>query len=135
MLDLLFGLNARLGRLQYVLAGIALVVAMVGVSIALIAAGSIYIPPGSHLTWQMLSWPAASAVVFFVLATVILQAMRVRDIGWDPVVVMAGWLAIEFVDAIVAEKMLGPGHYGTMISSIVNLVMTGILLFWPSSDA
>jgi hypothetical protein len=61
--------------------------------------------------------------------------MRVRDIGWDPVVVMAGWLAIEFVDAIVAEKMLGPGHYGTMISSIVNLVMTGILLFWPSSDA
>jgi uncharacterized membrane protein YhaH (DUF805 family) len=135
MLDLLFGLNARLGRLQYVLAGIALVVAMVGVSIALIAAGSIYIPPGSHLTWQMLSWPAASAVVFFVLATVILQAMRVRDIGWDPVVVIAGWLAIEFVDAIVAEKMLGPGHYGTIISSIVNLVMTGILLFWPSSDA
>jgi uncharacterized membrane protein YhaH (DUF805 family) len=135
MLDLLFGLNARLGRLQYLLAGIALVVAMVGVSIALIAAGSIYIPPGSHLTWHMLSWPAASAVVFFVLAAVILQAMRVRDIGWDPVVVMAGWLAIEFVDAIVAEKMLGPGHYGTMISSIVNLVMTGILLFWPSSDA
>jgi uncharacterized membrane protein YhaH (DUF805 family) len=135
MLDLLFGLNARLGRLQYLLAGIALVVAMVGVSMALIAAGSIHIPPGSHLTWHMLSWPAASAVVFFVLATVILQAMRVRDIGWDPVVVMAGWLAIEFVDAIVAEKMLGPGHYGTMISSIVNLVMTGILLFWPSSDA
>jgi len=135
MLDLLFGLNARLGRLQYLLAGIALVVAMVGVSMALIAAGSIHIPPGSHLTWHMLSWPAASAVVFFVLAAVILQAMRVRDIGWDPVVVMAGWLAIEFVDAIVAEKMLGPGHYGTMISSIVNLVMTGILLFWPSSDA
>jgi uncharacterized membrane protein YhaH (DUF805 family) len=135
MLDLLFGLNARLGRLQYLLAGIALVVAMVGVSMALIAAGSIHIAPGSHLTWQMLSWPVASAVVFFVLATVILQAMRVRDIGWDPVVVMAGWLAIEFVDAIVAEKMLGPGHYGTMISSIVNLVMTGILLFWPSSDA
>src|ERR1700722_5751555 len=135
MLDLLFGLNARLGRLQYLLAGIALVVAMVGVSMALIAAGSIHITPGLHLTRQMLSWPAASAVVFFVLATVILQAMRVRDIGWDPVVVMAGWLAIEFVDAIVAEKMLGPGHYGTMISSIVNLVMTGILLFWPSSDA
>ena len=134
MLDLLFGLNARLGRLQYLLAGIALFVAMVGVALALIAAGSIYIPPGSHLTWQMLSWPAASAVVFFVLATVILQAMRVRDIGWDPVVVMAGWLAIEFVDYIVAAEILGPGHH-TIISSIVNLVMTGILLFWPSSDA
>jgi uncharacterized membrane protein YhaH (DUF805 family) len=134
MLDLLFGLNARLGRLQYLLAGIALFVAMVGVTLALIAAGSIYIPPGSHLTWQMLSWPAASAVVFFVLATVTLQAMRVRDIGWDPVVVMVGWLAIGFVDYIVATEMLGPGHH-TIISWIVNIVMTGILLFWPSSDA
>ena len=135
MLDILFGLNARLGRLHYLLACIVLAVAMVGVSFALIASGSIHVPRGSHLTWQMLSWPAMAAVGLFMLVTVMLQAMRVRDIGWDPVIVMAGWLAITFLDAIVGVKWLGPGHYGTIIGAIVNLVMTGILLFWPGSDA
>src|ERR1700722_17838081 len=138
MLDQLFGLNARLGRLQYFLACIALGVAMAGVGFALAASGSIHIPRGSHLTLQMLSWPAASAVALFVLVMMTLQAMRVRDIGWDPVIVMAAWLSIVFVDAIIAAKMpalaLSQGHYGTIVGSIVNLVMTGILLFWPGSD-
>ena len=139
MLDLLFGLNARLGRLHYFLACIALGVAMAGICFALVVSDSVHIPRGSHLGWQMLSWPAAAAVGLFVLATVTLQAMRVRDIGWDPVVVMAAWFAIVFVDVIVAVKMpdlaLGREHYGTIMGSIVNLVMTGILLFWPGSDA
>jgi len=138
MLDQLFGLNARLGRLQYFLACIALGVAMAGVGFALAASGSIHVPRGSHLTWQMLSWPAASAVALFVLVMMTLQAMRVRDIGWDPVVVMAAWLAIVFVDAIVAAKVpglaVGHDHYGTIVGSLVNLAMTGILLFWPSDD-
>jgi uncharacterized membrane protein YhaH (DUF805 family) len=135
MLDLVFGLNARLGRLHYFLACIALGIVMTGVCFALVVSGNVHIPRGAHLTWQMLTWPLWGAVVFFVLATVMLQAMRVRDIGWDPVVVMAGWLAITFLDVIVGVKLLGPGHYGTIIGGIVNLVMTGILLFWPSNDA
>jgi uncharacterized membrane protein YhaH (DUF805 family) len=135
MLDLLFGLNARLGRLQYLLACIALGVAMVGVGFALTASGSVHIPRGSHLTWQMLSWPAAAAVALFVLATVMLQAMRVRDIGWDPVIVMAAWLAITFVNVIIAAKLPGLAPFGAIVASLINLVMTGILLFWPGSDA
>lgn len=139
MLDLVFGINARLGRLQYVLASFALGVAMVGLAFALIASGFIHIPRGSHLTWQTLSWPATGVVVLGILATVTLQAMRVRDIGWDPVIVMAGWFAIVFIDAIIAAKLpglaLGHDHYGTIAGSIVNLVMSGILLFWPSSHA
>ena len=135
MLDLFFGLNARLGRLQYLLACMGLGVAMVAIGFALVASGNIHVPKGSHLTWQMLSWPAAGTVALFVVATVMLQAMRVRDIGWDPVMVMAAWLATVFIDAIVAWKLLGPGHYGTIVSSLVNLAMTGILLFWPSSDS
>jgi uncharacterized membrane protein YhaH (DUF805 family) len=135
MLDLLFGLNARLGRLHYFLACIALGVAMTGVCFALVVSGGIHIPRGSHLTWQMLNWPAMAAVALFVLATVMLQAMRVRDIGWDPVVVMAGWLAITFVDVIIGAKLPDLANYATMVASIVNLVMTGILLFWPSGDA
>ena len=81
MLDHLFGFNARLGRLQYLLASMALGAVMVAICFAIVASGSIHIPRGSHLTWQMLSWPAMAAVALFVLATMMLQAMRVRDIG------------------------------------------------------
>ncbi|WP_298257358.1 hypothetical protein [Bradyrhizobium sp.] len=139
MLDLVFGLNARLGRLRYFLACIALGIVMTGVCFALVVSGTIHIPRGSQLTWQMLSWPVLGAIALFVLVTVMLQAMRVRDIGWDPVVVMAAWFAIVFVDVIVAVKIpdlaIAHDHYGTIVGSLVNLVMTGILLFWPSSDA
>jgi uncharacterized membrane protein YhaH (DUF805 family) len=139
MLDLLFGLNARLGRLQYFVACIVLGVAMTGICFALVVSGSIHLPRGSHLSWQTLGWPAMAAVGLFVLATVTLQAMRVRDIGWDPVIVIAAWFAIVFVDAIIAAKMpalaLGREHHGTIVGGIVNLVMTGILLFWPGCDA
>src|SRR5579871_4128057 len=129
MLDHLFGFNARLGRLQYFLACMGLGVVMVAICFAIVASGSIHIPRGQHLSWQ-----ATAAVALFFLATMMLQAMRVRDIGWDPVLVIAGWLAITFIDAIVGVNFLGPGHYGTIIGAIVNLVMTGILLFWPGSD-
>jgi uncharacterized membrane protein YhaH (DUF805 family) len=135
MLDLFFGLNARLGRLQYLLACLALGVVMVGVSFALIASGNIHVPRGEHLTWHMLSWPGMVTVALFALATVMLQAMRVRDIGWDPVVVMATWLAITFVDVIIAAKLPAFAGLSTIVGSLVNLVMTGILLFWPGSDS
>ncbi len=139
MLDFLFGFNARLKRLQYLLVCIALVVALFAISLALAASGSIHVPRGSHFTWQMSNWLVAAAVALFVLAVVSIQAMRVRDIGWDPVVVMAGWFTVGSVDAIVAAKMpdlaLVQGQYGTMVGLIVDLAMTGILFFWPSSDA
>ncbi len=80
MLDLLFGFNTRLKRLQYLLACIALVVALFAISLALAASGSIHIPRGSHFTWQLSNWPVAAAVALFVLAVVSIQAMRVRDI-------------------------------------------------------
>jgi len=133
MLDILFGFNARLGRLQYLLACIGMGVAMVVVSLALIASGNIHVPKGQHLTWQMLSWPATAVVALFVVATVMLQAMRVRDIGWDPVIVMAAWLAITFVNVIKLPGLVA--GVGALVASLVNLVMTGILLFWPGNDA
>lgn len=127
------------GRLHYFLACIALGVAMTGVCFALVVSGSIHVPRGSQLTWQMLGWPVWATIALFILATVTLQAMRVRDIGWDPVIVMAAWFAIVFVDVIVAAKVpdlaLSRDHYGTIMGSLVNLVMTGILLFWPSGDS
>jgi uncharacterized membrane protein YhaH (DUF805 family) len=135
MLDLFFGLNARLGRLQYLLACLGLGVAMAVISFALVVSGNVHIPKGAaHLTWHMLGWPAMAAVALFAVATVMLQAMRIRDIGWDPVIVMAAWLAITFANVIIAAKLPGLAGFGAMVAGLVNLVMTGVLLFWPGDE-
>lgn len=103
--------------------------------------GLVHFPEGAQpqLSWVILSWPMIGAVAFFMVATFTLQAMRIRDIGWDPVCVIGGWIAVLVIDVIVATEMpalaLGPGHHATIVSSLVNLVMTGILLFWPGNNA
>ena len=140
MLDYLFGFNARLGRLQFLLACIALAVVMTAICVAIAASGHFpRIVRGSQPSWEMLTWPIICATIFFVWATVNLYAMRLRDIGWDAVCVIVGWIAIVIVDGIIAMKVpswsLGPGHHGTVLGSIVNLAVYGALLFWPSSDA
>jgi uncharacterized membrane protein YhaH (DUF805 family) len=141
MLDYVFGLNARLGRLQFFLASVALAVVMTAICFAIVANGLVHFPRGSQprLSWEIMTWPIICATAFFMLASFTLQAMRIRDIGWDPVCVIGGWIAVMIIDMILATKMpslgLGPGHHATVVSSIANLVMTGILLFWPGNDA
>jgi uncharacterized membrane protein YhaH (DUF805 family) len=142
MLDYVFGLNARLGRLQFFLASIALAVVMTVICFAIAMNGLVSFPRGirpEQMSWAILGWPILGAAAFFMLATFTLQAMRIRDIGWDPVIVIGGWIAIMVIDVIVATKMpslaLGPGQHATIVSGLVNLVMSGILLFWPGNDA
>jgi uncharacterized membrane protein YhaH (DUF805 family) len=145
MLDYVFGLNARLGRLQFFFASIALAIVMTVMCFAIAMNGLVHFPSGTtrsqlpQLSWATLGWPILGAVAFFMLATFTLQAMRIRDIGWDPVIVIGGWIAVMVIDVIVATKMpslaLGPGQHATAVSGLVNLVMTGILLFWPGDDA
>ena len=142
MLDYVFGLNARLGRLQFFFASIALAVVMTVICFAIVMNGLVAFPKGiqpEQTSWTLLGWPILFAAAFFMLATFTLQAMRIRDIGWDPVVVIGGWIAVMVIDVIVATKMpslaLGPGQHATAVSGLVNLAMTGILLFWPGDDA
>jgi uncharacterized membrane protein YhaH (DUF805 family) len=141
MLDFLFGFNARLGRVQYILANIGLAFVMAFICYAIVMNGLVHFPSGttraqlSQLSWSTLGWPIICTAAFATWATFTIQAMRIRDIGWDPVLVIGGWIAVMIIDMILAKLVLGPGQYGTIAGSIVNLVMTGILLFWPGNDA
>ena len=141
MLDYVFGLNGRLGRLQFFLTSIALAIVMTAICFAIAVNGLFHFPKGAQpqLSWAMLSWPIIGAVAFFMVVTFTLQSMRIRDIGWDPVCVIGGWIAVMVIDVIVATKIpalaLQPGHHTTIVSSLANLVMTGVLLFWPGNDA
>ncbi|MFX8320120.1 hypothetical protein ABTL33_18930, partial [Acinetobacter baumannii] len=67
----------------------------------------------------MTLWPVLAAAVLFGWLTFTLYAMRIRDIGWDPVCVIPGWIAVMIIDYLIATKFpamsLGPGHHGTVV--------------------
>ncbi|MHB0767736.1 DUF805 domain-containing protein [Bradyrhizobium sp. 5.13L] len=139
MLDLVFGLNTRLGRLQFFLASIVLAVVMTaicfGVAMSVLHdVGAAKVRPADLLK----SWGMIAAIVFFALATVTLYSMRFRDIGWDPVCVVPAWIALMIVDYAAATRFpayaIGQDHTGTILGGIANLVLTLALLFWPSGD-
>lgn len=138
MLSFAFGLNARLGRLHYFLASIALAVAMTVLCVLVALAVFQSVPHATHLSYDTMKWPIIALGTLFFLVTVTLQSMRIRDIGWDPVCVIPTWMALTALDYAMAHKFpglsVGPEHYGTVVGGLLNLGMTLALLFWPSGD-
>jgi uncharacterized membrane protein YhaH (DUF805 family) len=140
MLGFLFGFNARLGRLLFFLATIALAIVMTVICLA-IAMAVIGTSSPSMIRPEDLvkSWAIIAAMVFFGLATFTLQSMRIRDIGWDPVCVIPAWVALMVVDHMAAARFpawaMGQEHQGTMVGGLVNLGLLLALTFWPSADS
>jgi uncharacterized membrane protein YhaH (DUF805 family) len=138
MLGFIFGLNARLGRLHYFLATIAVAVAMTVMCVLVALAMFQTIPRGAQLSFDLMKWPVIGLGTLFFLISFTLQSMRIRDIGWDPVCVVPTWIALTALDIAVAHRFpgwsLGPEHYGTAVGGLLNLGMSLALLFWPSGD-
>ncbi len=140
MLGFIFGFNARLGRMHFFLGTLVLAVVMALICFAIASYSFSTLPRGMHPSAEMLltSWPVIAAGVLFAAASFMLQAMRFRDIGWDPVCVIPGWIALAFIDRLVALKMpavsIGSAHTGTAVGALVNLALLLALLFWPSGD-
>lgn len=139
VLDLVFGLNSRLGRLQFFLATLVLAVVMTAICVAIAMSVLRSVTLANIRPDDILkSSGIIAAMVFFALATVTLYSMRFRDIGWDPVCVVPAWIALMFVDYVVAMKFpayaIGQEHTGTIVGGIANLVLTLALLFWPGRD-
>jgi len=136
VLDLVFGLNTRLGRLKFFLA--TLVLAVVMTAICFVVAMSVLrnvTPANIRPEFLLKNSGMIAAIVFFAIATITLYSMRFRDIGWDPVCVVPAWIALMIVDYVVAMRFphlaMGQEHTGTVVGGIVNLVLTLALLFWP----
>jgi uncharacterized membrane protein YhaH (DUF805 family) len=140
MLGFIFGFNARLGRMHFFLGTLVLAVAMTLICFAIAGYSFSTLPRGVHPSAEMLltSWPVITACVLFAAASFMLQAMRFRDIGWDPVCVIPGWIAATIIDRIVALKMpalsIGHGHTETAVGALVNLALLLALLFWPGGE-
>ena len=135
MLGFLFGFNARLGRLHFFLATIAVAVLMTAICFAI--AGHAFQNASKGMTPSLSSWQVIAAAILFIWLSLTLQSMRIRDIGWDPVCVIPGWIAVAIIDGLVASKIpaiaLG-GQHGTIVGALVNLALFLALLFWPSAE-
>jgi uncharacterized membrane protein YhaH (DUF805 family) len=138
MLGFIFGLNARLGRLHYFLISIGAAVVMTAICFLIARQALQGAANGIPLTISALKGPSIVVGIIFMVITLTLQSMRIRDIGWDPVCVIPGWVTVLIVDMLVAKKFpglsLGPEQHATAISAIVNLALLLALLFWPSAD-
>ena len=135
MLGFLFGFNARLGRLHFFLATIATAILMTVICFA-IARHALQNAPAAMIP-SLTSWQVITAAILFIWLSFTLHSMRIRDIGWDPVCVIPGWIAVAIIDGLVAGKIpaiaLG-GQHGTIVGALVNLALFLALLFWPSSE-
>jgi uncharacterized membrane protein YhaH (DUF805 family) len=133
----LFSLSGRIGRVRYVLLSLGLVL---GSAVpAVLAAGLL----------TTLARSRAGLVLAFVLgvgigltlawSTLALQVRRCRDIGWDPWLVIGGWMALGLFDIVVARLApavaLGANQHGTVLGAAANLLLLGALLFWPGREA
>lgn len=137
MLGFLFGFNARIGRLRYFL-----YLFVTGFVIGVTAQVALGISLSSGIT-QLFSfskgWLAITLGAVFVFASFTLQSMRVRDMGWDPVCVIPGWIALMIFDRLAATKFpalsLGPEINHTIVGALVHFGLVLALLFWPGSAA
>ncbi len=116
MLGFLFGFNARIGRLHYFLSSVALAIAMAIGIFAIAATAFRGTPKGMPLSFDQLGWPLLVVAAIFILMTLTLQSMRFRDIGWDPVCIIPGWIALAVVDHVIATRFpawsIGHEHEG-----------------------
>ena len=139
MLGYLFGFNARIGRVPFALCTFAL-----GVGFVMLVYGTTGTALGSGRMEVLLAQAANSSplvIAFFAVLAInfMLQSMRVRDIGWDPVCVMVCWIALVAADKVAAGRFpdyaLTYHHTGTTIGALANLAWMLALLAWPSAGS
>ena len=139
MLGFLFGLNARLRRLQFFLAMLGLGIFGAVVLFAMIGRMPQSGQMRGDIAFALASGQVIIALIVFTVVSLQLQCMRIRDIGWDPVCVMPGWFVVMIFDKFLAMKFpalaLTPEHNGTVVGALVNLGLGLALTFWPSGDA
>jgi uncharacterized membrane protein YhaH (DUF805 family) len=139
MLGFLFGFNARLGRLHFFLGIIALAVASVAIDLALSPYSIRQLASGAKPPADQYAWPLIVPTVAFLLIKYTLKSMRIRDMGWDPVCVVPAWIALGIVDSVVASKVPAWSighlhHHGTMVGTMIQVVLLLALTFWPSAE-
>ena len=133
MVGTFFGFGGRIGRLQYFGYSCVLGVGMVVIA-AFALAGAV-----GHTTGKGDAAAAASSLLpllivlpVFLWSSLALQAKRIRDIGWNPAVVIPAWMTVSAVAAMLSV-FGGKGSGVSTLGGLINLGMSMVLLFWPGN--
>lgn len=136
MLGYLFLFYGRMGRLQYALWAWLFVPL---IFILAIIVGGLVIAFGFGLHYDDLKTAmfALAGLLFAVLAwmELSLQAVRIRDIGWKPGVIVPMVIALNFVDLGVAyaiPALADDRGLHTIVPSVLGVLYYAVLLFTPT---
>ncbi len=134
MLGYLFLFYGRMGRLQYALWAwifvpliffLAIVVGIFVIAFGLHAGGSkTVIFAFTGLVFALFTWVELS-----------LSAVRIRDIGWKPGIVIPVVIAINFIDlgvAYVVPAWADATGLHTIVPSVFGFLYSAVLLFTPT---
>jgi uncharacterized membrane protein YhaH (DUF805 family) len=135
MIQALFSFRGRLSRLPFILSSLGLGAGMVVLVLAAVSAFLVSRAHGGASNMIPVWLAMLAAVPVFLWVSLALQARRFRDIGWDPVYVIPGWIGFGFVDklAVLGAPALAvsPHIKQTLLYVLVDLALGGCLLFWP----
>ena len=139
MFEIAFSFHGRLKRLQYFLASLGLGLAFAA---GLGAIGVGFIAAAAGHKWSVLALLLVALlplVVGLLWCSLSLHVRRIRDIGWEPTIVVASWLFGNLADKLVlahlvpdlARHMSGQGTY---LGALANFALSLAILFWPSRE-
>lgn len=130
MLNIILGFGGRIGRLHYLLLSLLLGFVMTLLTLAIVF-GMMphYTEVGGKVPDGM---PAPVLVATMLVVTPLflwfsfaLQTKRIRDIGWNPLLVIPAWIVVDIVAVLAGSPTF---------SGCINLTMVAVLLFWPSRE-
>jgi uncharacterized membrane protein YhaH (DUF805 family) len=138
MLGAVFGFSGRVNRLQFFFGslglGFGLMALLMPMAMVFALHGSAAFSAGLGLT--LLFGMIAVFAAFWISLS--LQARRIRDIGWNPLIVIPGSIALQVADLLVARAIphlaVSRGDSGTGFGVLLNLGLCLCLLFWPGGD-
>lgn len=139
MVEIAFSFHGRLKRLRYFLASLGLGLAFV-VGLCVIGVGFAAAVAGHRWSAVALLCVALLPLVVAMLwCSLSLHVRRIRDIGWDPTIVVACWLFGNLADKLVLGHLV-PGlaqhlnWQGTYLGVLANFALSLAILFWPSRE-
>lgn len=133
MLGYLFLFHGRMGRLQYFLWAAIFVPLIFFLAIIVLGLVLVFVVHDNSKTTIFATAGMLFVLIFWVETS--LEAVRVRDIGWKPGVIIPVFIAINFIDlgvAYVAPGLADDTGLHTIVPSIVNILFMLVLLFTPT---
>jgi hypothetical protein len=145
MLGFIFGFNARMARLHYALCSAVVNVAShFGMSLFAGVMIQQMMTTAQPPTVAKMAGPLYALATITVAIQFMLRCMRIRDIGWDPVLVVPAWIASTIADMVIAARFpawaIGESHLGspylgsgTVVGTLIDTALVALLIFMPSA--